>query len=90
MQIVGRSAPVHRDVRYFRCEQKQQDINRHATQYIIRYLYPSCCIVMQNDARFNMGLSCWCLRNTTLPLAMLSLGGYQMLRAFDQQSIHSN
>jgi hypothetical protein len=31
MQTVERFAPVHRDVRYLRCEQKQQGINRHAT-----------------------------------------------------------
>jgi hypothetical protein len=90
MQIVDSFTPVRRDVRYLRCEQKEQGINRHATHCIIRYLYPSCCIVMQDDAHFSIGLSCWCLRSTTLPLAVVWQGGYRMVRAFDQQSVHSN
>jgi hypothetical protein len=49
---------------------------QHIT-YIVRYIcvYPSCCIVMRNDAQFSMGLGCCCLRSTTLPLAVVGSAG---------------
>ena len=50
MQSVERFAPVHRDVRYSRCEQKQRGTNLHAVHKNIRYLYPLCSIVMHSLA----------------------------------------
>jgi hypothetical protein len=89
MQIVERFAPVHRDVRYLGCEQKQHGINLHAAHYIIRYSYPSCCIVMHTLA-WDSAAGVSGVRLCPWQWFRGGGGGYQIVRAFDQQTKNSN